>query len=236
MATGNEPKISCILTSYNRPTLIRQSLKGVADQTWRNFELIVLDESTLFDICAVVSEFKFPEIIVVRYFLDNEKRRQESRLSIKANDGIRIAKGDLVCFTCDDDYFHPEWFKHAARYFQEHGKTYAAYGRLFYSGTKEMVFPTTGKQIFPNAPIPDPHSVLDHNQVMHRRLKPPVFWPEEIEHAGGPDATYFRRVAARCGPMMPINAFAAVKREHEMSFHKRFPEILRGIDAKELRE
>ena len=52
--------ISCILSSYNRPRMVRDALNSVARQIYRRYELIVVDDSDAFDIRDVVPTRRIP--------------------------------------------------------------------------------------------------------------------------------------------------------------------------------
>lgn len=206
-------KVTCILTSYNRPTLVRQSIASIAAQTHQDYELIVVDESTVFDIEPVLAEFKLGSVTLIRQSVTAEQRKSQNRLSVNVNAALRVAKGDLVCFLADDDYYFLEWFERAVVYFRANPSIGAAYGKLVHSHSMEMVFPGDGKTRFPGTTVSDPYCVLDHNQMIHRRIDPPVLWPEDISSLTAPDGLYGREVGKRWA-FHPIDAFAAVKRLH----------------------
>ena len=208
-------KISCILTSFNRPKWIQQALHSVMVQTYRDYELIIIDESTEFDIHSVLVGFKFPHLSLVRYQVSEEVRDRTNRLSINVNKGLRLATGDLICFLADDDFLYPTWFADAVEFFKKNPSVGAGFGRLFYTRLAAMEHPDdkTASCRFFNRVIVDPCNKLDHNQIIHRPTPTLVEWPEEIEAFTAPDGLYARKVA-RHYPFHPIYANAAVKRLH----------------------
>jgi len=107
-------KVSCILVSYNRPRWVRQAIKSVADQTHKDYQLIVIDESDIFDIHEAVKEFSLTQCDVRVVQVAAEQRRNQNRLSINLNAGVALATGDLLCYLADDDYFYPTWFERAS--------------------------------------------------------------------------------------------------------------------------
>jgi spore maturation protein CgeD len=212
-------KVSCILTSYNRPRLVQQALASVAEQTHRDFELIVVDESTVFDIAKVMPSFSFPEVHLLRQKVDPQERARQNRLSININAGLRVTKGDLLCFLADDDFYYPGWFAAAVQFFSGHPGIHAGFGKLRYTSSQERVYPKNGEVRFFDGPVADPYCRLDHNQIIHRRITPPILWPEEIVHLTGPDGIYARGVAKHW-PFHPIDSFAAVKRMHSKNLQQ----------------
>lgn len=223
-------KISCILVSYNRPRWCRQAIKSIADQTHKDYQLIVIDESTVFDIHEAVKEFPLTEATVRKHHVLPEERKIQNRLSINLNIALQLVTGDLVCFLADDDYYYPTWFEHASAYFEAHPEIQAAYGKLVYSDSPEMVFTTEPAPVnirYFKGPIKDPFDRLDHNQVMHRRFTPPFRWPETLGTVGGPDAYYFREVS-KDHVFYAIDAWAAVKRVHHKNLQSSLNEYMSG--------
>lgn len=210
-------KVSCILTSFNRPLWVQDALKSVALQTHQDVELIVIDESETFDIREVLRQFDFPSLVVRRFEVDAAVRRLENRLSINCNLGLNLATGDLICFLADDDYYYPGWFSAASAWFEANQEKRAAFGKLVYSYDRLMGFernPDPSMIRYYPEPVFDPFGKLDHNQVMHRRFDPPCLWPVQVSTIGGPDAWYFREIAKN-NVFWPIDALCCVKRLHK---------------------
>lgn len=220
-------KITCLLTSYNRPRLVRQSLRSIAQQSHKDYELIVLDESSIFDIRRVTSDFVFSDIRVEHFAVPAAARRTQNRLSIKINVGLSMAKGDLICYLCDDDYYYPDWFKKASEFFEANSNVSVGFGALSYTPSMDMVFPTDGPRLFHESVVLNPMNMLDHNQVIHRRFIPPIVWPERMDTLSGPDAYYFRDVSGRY-PFHPIKHFAAVKRVHPKNLQSTIDHYVSG--------
>lgn len=227
-------KVTCILTSYNRPTLVRQALKSLQDQTHRNFEVLIFDDSSQMNIIPIIGEFSLPVSQVFVSKVTPKERRTINRLSVNINKGLKAATGDLVCFLADDDYYFPTWFESAAKYFHERATTNVGYGRLLYSSSPEMDFRIGNETRWPGSIITTPYEKLDHNQVIHRRFANPFPWPEDFKTVGNPDAHYFKAVATQHA-FHPIDAYAAVKRMHWKNLQKTIGEIV-SEQAENIRE
>lgn len=221
-----EMKITCVLTSFNRPNLVKHALKSVADQTHQDIELLVFDDSSAFDIRPVVEEFKFKNVRVFHEDLTPERRKTENRLSINCNRGLKEATGDVLTFLCCDDYYHPTWFENAARFFTENPDKSVCFGILTYTRNNlEMVFPEGGERRWFNHVVKKPKCTLDHNQVMHRRFDPPFQWPLEMGTLRFPDAFYFEKIADAGHDFYPVNADAVVKRHHNKNLQNTFNDL-----------
>ena len=94
-------KVSVIIPMYNSENYIGQCIRSVADQTYRNLEIIVVDDGSTdkgIHVCAELME------------TDARIRlcRQENRgVSAARNHGIDIATGEYVFFLDSDDAVHP---------------------------------------------------------------------------------------------------------------------------------
>lgn len=230
-------KVTCILTSYNRPKFVRQSLKSLADQTYRDFEVLLFDDSSAFDIHEAVKEFVIPGLRVFKNTVTAQERRSVNRLSVNCNMGLKEATGDLICFLCDDDYFYPNWFNCAVKFFAADGNETknVGFGILNYSGKSEMIFDKNAERRFFDKPLNAPGCMVDHNQVIHRRFDPPFRWPEEWKSVGAPDAIYFNTLAKVGHLFYPIGNHCVVKRRHKKNLQHTTHEI--GTEAGEgLRE
>jgi glycosyltransferase involved in cell wall biosynthesis len=226
-------KITCVLTSYNRPRFVRQALKGVADQTHRDFELLVYDNSSVFDIKEAVREFSFPSVRIFHQKYGPDERATRGILGINLNQAMKEATGDLFCFLCDDDYHFPGWFAAANKFLSENPAN-VCYGRLYYSGSAEMDLSASGRCLFVPGPLRNPQCSVDHNQIVHRRFNPPYLWPEGIEATHMVDAVYFTEMA-QTHPFHAVDAPAVVKRQHSKNLQFTMTEILTG-KAEGLRE
>lgn len=227
---GRRLKVSTILTSFNRPQWVRQSIRSIEQQTYKNYQLVIVDESDLFDIHEVVREFKLSEVVVRKNLVSSDQRKSSNRLSININEGLTVANGDLVCFLADDDYYYPNWFQDAVTFFRNAPQAGAAFGKLTYSDSKEMIFPDNPAPVnlrFFNCILDNPFDKVDHNQAMHRKIDPPVRWSENPGDVGGPDAYYFRDVS-KTYKFFPIPVFAAVKRVHPKNLQSTLKEYYAG--------
>jgi glycosyltransferase involved in cell wall biosynthesis len=95
----SNPFFSVIIPSYNRAHLISKTIDFVLRQTYRDFELIIIDDASTDNTEAVVREFNDSRVI----YYKNEKNLERSA---SRNKGIKLAKGTFVCFCDSDDHWH----------------------------------------------------------------------------------------------------------------------------------
>lgn len=93
-------QISVIIPTYNRANLLKESISSVLKQTYQNFELIIVDDSSLNNTEKIVKGFKDQRIV----YLKHEKNRG---VAASCNTGVKKAMGDYVFILNDDDLIVP---------------------------------------------------------------------------------------------------------------------------------
>lgn len=95
------PKISIITPTYNRANLLRDAISSVLNQTYQNFELIIVDDFSSDDTEKMVEGFKDQRIV----YLKHSKNRG---FAASLNTGLKKATGDNI-FLLDDDELIVPW-------------------------------------------------------------------------------------------------------------------------------
>jgi glycosyltransferase involved in cell wall biosynthesis len=99
---GDEmPLISVVMPTFNRARLLDRALRSVLQQTYRNLEIIVVDDASSDGTAEVVKAIHDPRIRYLRH--DSNKGGSAAR-----NTGIRAAHGDYIAFLDDDDQWEPD--------------------------------------------------------------------------------------------------------------------------------
>ncbi|MFW5891092.1 MAG: glycosyltransferase family 2 protein [bacterium] len=128
------PLVSVIITTYSRPENLRRAIISVLNQTYRNIELIVVDDND------ISSEYRTQTSKVIEGFSDRVKYIQHQTncgANVARNTGIDNSKGEYICFLDDDDEYLP-------RKIEEQINVIDIYNRK----TKVLVF--VGANIFGN--------------------------------------------------------------------------------------
>ncbi|WP_299821847.1 glycosyltransferase family 2 protein [uncultured Pontibacter sp.] len=92
------PFFSVVITTYNRPHLLPHALKSVIDQTFEDYEIIIINDGSSHD----YSEFE--KSIANRQFIRYYKTENQGRSQAR-NFGIAKASGDYICLLDDDDQY-----------------------------------------------------------------------------------------------------------------------------------
>lgn len=96
----SEPLISVIVPTYNRAVLLREAIDSVRRQTYRHWELIVVDDGSTDDTPALLDGLDEPRLRVLR----SEHTGHPGRVR---NAGLAMARGEYVAFLDDDDLWQP---------------------------------------------------------------------------------------------------------------------------------
>lgn len=91
---------SIIIPTYNRVSLIPRAIESVLGQTYKNLELIIVDDGSTDNTKAVVERYRDDRI---KYIYQENQERSAAR-----NRGIHEAKGEWICFLDSDDEFPVE--------------------------------------------------------------------------------------------------------------------------------
>lgn len=95
------PVVSVIIPTYNRAHLVGRAIQSVLDQTYPEFELIVVDDASNDGTDKVVKNFNDPRIRYVRH-------NQNMGVAAARNTGINAAQGRYIAFQDSDDEWLPE--------------------------------------------------------------------------------------------------------------------------------
>jgi len=96
----NNPLVSVIVTTYNRKKLLKETINSILNQTYKNFELIVVDNYSNYDFFNHIKSFNDDRIIAFQ-------NQNNEIIAVNRNFGIRKAKGEYIAFCDDDDIWYP---------------------------------------------------------------------------------------------------------------------------------
>lgn len=97
-----KPTISIVVPIYNVEPFLCSCIDSILNQTYRYFELILVDDGSPDNCPAICDEYaeKDDRIIVIH--------QQNGGISSARNAGIKVANGNYIMFVDSDDFLHPE--------------------------------------------------------------------------------------------------------------------------------
>lgn len=122
--------VSIIMPSYNTGANIGKSIESILNQSYENWELIIVDDCSTDETDSVVRAFQDSRI---RYY----KNEKNSGAAVSRNRALREAKGKWIAFLDSDDLWEPEKLEKQLRFMKEHGYhfTYTDYQIIHPDGT-----------------------------------------------------------------------------------------------------
>lgn len=99
----SSPKISVVIPAYRAALFLERTLESVADQTFRDFEIIVVDDGSPDDTLAVAQRF-----LSQRNLPGRAIRQPNGKIASARNHALRYAKGELIAFLDHDDRWTPD--------------------------------------------------------------------------------------------------------------------------------
>jgi len=133
--------VSVIVPTYNRANLVSETVKSILNQTYKYFELIVVDDGSTDNTEEVIKKFNDKRIKYIK--IDNWGGPAKPR-----NTGIKKARGEYIAFCDDDDMWLPEKLERQIKAFQVSNKTAMLYTRFkTIEGDiiSNRIFPKNGK-------------------------------------------------------------------------------------------
>lgn len=101
----NLPLISIIITSCNYAEFVAQAIESVLNQTYKNIEVIVIDDGSKDNSRTVIEKYvrRYPKIIFIS--------QKNHGVVFTRNKGMELAKGDFLCCLDADDYFDKDYIE-----------------------------------------------------------------------------------------------------------------------------
>ncbi|MHA4842616.1 glycosyltransferase family 2 protein [Flavitalea antarctica] len=100
--------ISIITPTYNRALLVQTTIKSIQAQTFKDWELIIVDDGSTDNTEEAIQHFL--EDSRIRYV-----KKSNSGQAASLNVGVQYAKYDFITFLDSDDEAYPEWLQTVTR-------------------------------------------------------------------------------------------------------------------------
>ncbi|MEO6903061.1 MAG: glycosyltransferase [Bacteroidia bacterium] len=104
--------VSIIIPSYNHEKYIKRCINSVLDQTYKNFELIIIDDGSKDSSVEIISSYNDKRIILIK------QANQGAHSAI--NKGLSFAKGDYLTILNSDDEYHLSRLQRCIETFQKY--------------------------------------------------------------------------------------------------------------------
>jgi glycosyltransferase involved in cell wall biosynthesis len=99
--TGTFPKVSIVISTYNGARYIGETIESIRNQTYKNWELIIVDDGSADNTCDIITSIKDERI----------QLHKAGRIGINGkikNIALTRVTGELIAFIDHDDLWAPE--------------------------------------------------------------------------------------------------------------------------------
>ncbi|WP_205672099.1 glycosyltransferase family A protein [Ammoniphilus sp. YIM 78166] len=116
-----------IIPTYNRGKFITNAIESVLRQTYRDLEIVIIDDGSTDDTRSRVAPYGSP----VRYIYQQNQGVSEAR-----NNGIKQARGKYIAFLDSDDLFLPHKLEEQMNYIKNHPECKFLYSWYYKTNAK----------------------------------------------------------------------------------------------------
>lgn len=115
-------KYSVIMPCYNLETTVRRTIRAVLDQTYKNFELIIIDDGSTDKTKEIIKEFEHSDERIKTY------SKKNGGVSSARNIGVSMSQGEYIYFLDGDDYITHDLLEKANHVFKKKDIDMFAFG------------------------------------------------------------------------------------------------------------
>lgn len=113
----NNPTVSVVMPVYNSARYLPLAIESILDQTYSNFEFIIIDDGSTDASWDIISRYSLRDKRI-------KARRNPSNLGIcrTLNQGLSLAKGDYIARMDSDDWSYPDRLSKQLTFMRNHPK------------------------------------------------------------------------------------------------------------------
>lgn len=108
-----EPLVSILMLTYNRASYLKQAIESVLQQSYQNFELIIIDDGSTDNTTSVLAGFKDARIRLVLH-------KENKGLLARRQESLLLAQGTYVAVLDSDDLWESEKLATQITYLESH--------------------------------------------------------------------------------------------------------------------
>ena len=128
---NKDPLVSVIMATYNGERFIAEAIQSVLDQTFKDFEFIIVDDGSTDTTEQLISSYQDQRIVYI-------KKENNTGIADSLNIGIDSAKGDYIARMDDDDVCMSTRLEKQLKVFSENDKLILCGTSVFQKGVPEI--------------------------------------------------------------------------------------------------
>lgn len=150
--------VSIIVPVYNAEKFLNDTIKTVLEQTYNNFELLLINDCSTDNSIKLIKKYSDKRIKLIN-------NKVNSGAAVSRNNGIKEAKGRYICFLDADDLWHKEKLEKQVKFMKE----------------KNCAFSFTGYEFADENGIPNGKKVFVPDKINYRKsLKNTTIWTSTV--------------------------------------------------------
>ena len=165
--------ISIIIPVYNRAKIFSKTLEAILNQTYKDFEIIIVNDGSKDDVEGVIESY-VPRIKEANISMQYYKQPNQGAPAAR-NNGFRHSSGDYLLFCDADAELRPEMLETLLQALNDHPEASYAYSSFLW-----------GKKLFKLEPFSENRlksGPFIHTSALIRRTDfPPTGWDESIKN------------------------------------------------------
>lgn len=122
-------KVSVIIPVHNSSKYLKKCLDSVINQTYRNIEIIVVDDKSTDNSIELIENINDERIKII-------KLKENVGVACARNKGIQEANGDFICFLDSDDYWNLDKIEKQVSFILENNYAFIYSGYVFLKNNK----------------------------------------------------------------------------------------------------
>lgn len=130
-----QPKVTIIMATYNRAHLIEETLESIVNQTYTDWECLIIDDGGTDNTEEVIKNWLHKD---ARFTYSKRSLNHQKGLPGCRNQGIELAKGEFIIFFDDDDIVHPQNLELCLKYFEQYDKDFVHYSKKNFKTRDEI--------------------------------------------------------------------------------------------------
>lgn len=179
--TKQQPLVSIIVRTHQRPAVLYEAIQSIANQTYRNIEIIIIEDGQ--PSAKEMLEQNFSHLNIVYYATEKSVGRTRA-----ANKGLELARGKYLNFLDDDDLFYADHIEVLCATLENNSDYKVAYSLAFETPINvRSNVPYQYEEIYYNIEFKHEYS---HEELLSRNYLPiqtVMFKREVYEQLGGLD-------------------------------------------------
>jgi spore maturation protein CgeD len=194
------PKVSILMTCYNKPEWLKECIDSVINQTFTDWELLIFDDNSPDpEVFKILDQYvDHPQVAIWNSLVTEDERYETARYATLINAMFPWSKGEYITYLVDDDKYYPDRLQVLVDHMDANPDHQVVYHPLYNidadgnpGGVRGIKGILDGKTDETKA-----FDYVDHNMVMHTRQ---AFidaggWYDVKGVWGGADAYFWRRL------------------------------------------